>query len=142
MCTDYSQVAFYGLPAAGIVSLALLKLSIFSSIEPSHCSEMLQNLTVLVHEIRLGAVVETEDPNFELFTQATHTLQSLLDTVMPAQHPKRPMETGPPLAADQSLNLGRIGEWTPWANDAEPWEFELDFWANLAEHPLLDRPRY
>ncbi|KAF2994882.1 hypothetical protein E8E14_003000 [Neopestalotiopsis sp. 37M] len=134
------KVAFYGLPAAGIVSLALLKVSTIHSIELSHRSEMLQNLTVLVNEIRLGAVAGTEDPNFDLFTQATHTLQSLLDSVMPVNHSQGPAETNL-TPADPSLSVDRVGEWAPWAN-AEPWEFELDFWANLAEHPMLERPRF
>lgn len=96
---------------------------------------MLQNLTVLVNEINLGAVVATGDPNHELCMRATQTIQSLLDTAMAAQPLGGYSEPGPPLT-DQSLNTGLMGDWTPWIN-AEPWDFELDFWTNLAEHPLL-----
>ena len=133
-------MAFYGLPAAGIVSLALLNLSVVSSFTELQAAEMLQNLAVLVTEIRVGAVLGPGDPNFELFKRAAQTIQNLLDTMLPASFQTRraiaQLDKQQTTLEDRDQDQNRDVEWTPWIN-ADPWEFELDFWNNLAEHPLL-----
>lgn len=133
-------MAFYGLPAAGIVSLALLSLSVVSNFTELQRVEMLQNLTVLVTEIKVGAVLGPGDPNFELFTRATQIMQNLLDAVLITSLPRSRMvaqlDKQQTALADRDREQNQDAEWTPWIN-AGPMEFELDFWNNLAEHPLL-----
>lgn len=128
LCTNwyFQQVAQYGLPAAGIVSLALLSPATMES--PSYSrSKMIQDLSVLVAEAKTGAWIQAGEPNFALFTRATRTIQSLLDSLLTAR---------PHASKIPGLDSSLIGEWDPYAN-SQLWDFEMDFWANLAEHPTL-----
>lgn len=123
------QVAQYGLPAAGVISLALLAHPVSTALEPFSRTKMVQDLSVLVAEIRTGAVIQGGEPNFALFTRATQTIQSLLDSLMVWRSPGAPANVQP------SLGLNEVEDWGVLGMD--PWEFEFGFWANLAEHPTL-----
>ncbi|OJD40320.1 zn-c6 fungal-type dna-binding domain [Diplodia corticola] len=123
-------VAQFGLPAAGVISLALLNSAISSGIQPIARSKMVQDLSVLVAEIRTGVLIQAGEPNFALFTQATRTIQSLLDSLMVWRSPPGPLYPQPDASAEflEDWNTGI---------DFDPWEFEQDFWAGLAGHPTL-----
>jgi hypothetical protein len=97
----------------------------------------LQNLSILVAEVRLGAVIHAGEPNFALFSRATSTIQSLLDALMaPMQQWELPQAEPIAPQQQQQLSFDPIENWDPWV-DTEPWEFEIDFWANLGKHPSL-----
>ncbi|KAL6922576.1 hypothetical protein FSST1_006602 [Fusarium sambucinum] len=116
------KVAQYGLPAAGMISLALLNSTNTDAMLHSR-SKMIQGLCALVAEITTGAWIQAGDPNFALFTRATRTIQSLLDSLLAAKVP-------------QDLGHNVAETWNPYAN-SQLWDFEMDFWASLAEHPNL-----
>ncbi|CAJ0552307.1 Ff.00g062860.m01.CDS01 [Fusarium sp. VM40] len=116
------KVAQYGLPAAGMISLALLNAVAGETMSHSR-SKMIQALCTLVVEITTGAWIQAGEPNFALFARATRTIQSLLDSLLAARSP-------------QTFSHDADAAWNPYAN-SQLWEFELDFWANLAEHPNL-----
>ncbi|KAH8647382.1 hypothetical protein BX600DRAFT_443585 [Xylariales sp. PMI_506] len=123
------KVAHYGLPAAGIASMALLASHAFFHGDNTSLSfgKLVQDLNVLVVEIRLGAWIQTGDPNYVLFTRAIQTIQSLLNSVMGR---KIEMGTfGPASAVDTDLAAIQ----NPNAS-LQPWEFEVDFWTNLGDH--------
>jgi hypothetical protein len=93
---------------------------------------MIQDLCVLVAELRSGAIISPGDPCFELFTQATCTISSILDSSLTlASPPKAHMAN---LQGSTSFDIG-----TNWNPDItfEPWDFETDFWENLATHPTI-----
>lgn len=121
------QVAQYGLPAAGIICLALLNW-------PAHATQALsrarlvQDLSVLVAQIQTGALIKPGEPNFALFTRATQTIQSILDSLMSWRVP--PNSVLPNNSLAQTIEHADFGTF-------DPWEFEEGFWANLAEHPTL-----
>ncbi|KAL7815928.1 hypothetical protein V8C44DRAFT_323393 [Trichoderma aethiopicum] len=123
------KVAQYGLPAAGIISLALLNSTAPDSRQFSR-SKMIQALSVLVAEITIGSWIQPGEPNFALFSQATRTIQSLLDSLTALKVPSG--------ASDSQQLLGTDGtdNWDPYIN-SQSWELEMDFWASLAEHPTL-----
>ncbi|KAJ5496528.1 hypothetical protein N7463_008515 [Penicillium fimorum] len=123
------KVAQYGLPAAGIVSLALLH-PISADCRPFPRSKMLQDLSTLVAEISIGAWIQAGEPNFALFTRATQTIRSLLDSLT-AWKPHTEL-----CNSHQNENTDLTEDWNAFI-DSQPWEFEMDFWANLAEHPTL-----
>ncbi|KAJ5607118.1 hypothetical protein N7537_003737 [Penicillium hordei] len=123
------KVAQYGLPAAGIVSLALLH-PISADCRPFPRSKMLQDLSTLVAEISIGAWIQAGEPNFALFTRATQTIRSLLDSLT-AWKPHTEL-----CSSHQNENTYLTEDWNAFI-DSQPWEFEMDFWANLAEHPTL-----
>ncbi|KAL2703509.1 hypothetical protein AAEP93_004580 [Penicillium crustosum] len=123
------KVAQYGLPAAGIVSLALLH-PISADCRPFPRSKMLQDLSTLVAEISIGAWIQAGEPNFALFTRATQTIRSLLDSLT-AWKPHTEF-----CSSHQNETTDLTEDWNAFI-DSQPWEFEMDFWANLAEHPTL-----
>ncbi|KAH6664578.1 hypothetical protein B0J14DRAFT_630429 [Halenospora varia] len=129
------KVAHFGLPAAGIVSLALLNSSIGKDIGPLLRSKILQDLSVLVAEVGTGAVIQAGQPNFAIFTRAIRTIQSLLNILMGGDLTSRFPDSEPEIP-NQYLNCNSIQAWDPWIN-SDPWDFEIEFWANLAEHPSL-----
>lgn len=125
------KVAQYGLPAAGIISLALLNTTGSRNMRHFCRGRKIQDLSVLVAEIRTGAFIQAGEPNFALFNRATGTIQRLLDSVMSWGN----VQPEPPSSQDNSTPQF-VEYWDPCLN-FEGWEFEMDFWANLAEHPTL-----
>ncbi|KAL6856629.1 hypothetical protein J3F83DRAFT_752239 [Trichoderma novae-zelandiae] len=123
------KVAQYGLPAAGIISLALLNSTAPDSRQFSR-SKMIQALSVLVAEITIGSWIQPGEPNFALFSQATRTIQSLLDSLTALKVPSGANDSQQLLGSDVADN------WDPYIN-SQSWELEMDFWASLAEHPTL-----
>jgi hypothetical protein len=131
LMTDCIQVAHFGLPAAGVISLALLRRSGTST--PTRIkSKMIQDLCVLVAELRSGAIISPGDSCFESFTQATSTISSILDSSLTlASPPKSHMAN---MQGSTSFDIGN--NWNPDIT-FEPWDFETDFWENLATHPTI-----
>jgi hypothetical protein len=122
-------VAHFGLPAAGIISLALLNTSAtdFGSFERF---KMLQNLTILNAEITIGAWIQAGDANYSVFERATNTIKILLEN-------QTFWGTSPVPAGTQQIPQGTdLEPWDPYS-ELQPWDFEMDFWSNLAEHPTL-----
>ncbi|KAH8199188.1 hypothetical protein TruAng_006657 [Truncatella angustata] len=120
------KVALCGLPAAGICSVALLgPQTHFQADGAPSFSQLIQDLNVLVVEIRLGAWIQKGHPNFALFTQATQTIQSLLDAVMSRQ---LGTDTGSTQAAQ--FDFSTMPDSTV---RFQPWEFEMDFWTSLED---------
>ncbi|KAM0460589.1 hypothetical protein ACHAPV_004865 [Trichoderma viride] len=125
------KVAQYGLPAAGFICLALLSSTNPDSHQFSR-SKMIQDLSVLVAEITIGAWIQPGEPNYALFAQATRTIQSLLDSLTAAKE-----QTSKTSDSQQLINSdGADNTWDPYIN-SQSWELEMDFWASLAEHPTL-----
>ncbi|KAJ4256028.1 hypothetical protein NW762_009102 [Fusarium torreyae] len=125
------KVAQYGLPAAGIISLSLLNLPANDDWAGQR-AKCVQDLNILVAKLKVGAIVRAGEANFALFSRATRTMQSLLNsladgTSFGTQQTQTQDSNNAYLASD--LNL--------FAN-FEPWDFEVDFWANLADHPSLN----
>ncbi|KAK1713012.1 uncharacterized protein BDZ83DRAFT_637911 [Colletotrichum acutatum] len=121
------KVAQYGLPAAGVISLALLKENAASDVFLHSRSKMIQDLSVLVAETRTGAWIQAGEPNFALFTRATGTIQTMLDSLL---------ATRPSAEQVQTTNVTTLEVWEPYSNH-QLWDFEMEFWSNLAEHPTL-----
>lgn len=116
----------------GIVSLALLH-PITTGCTPFPRSKIVQDLSALVAEITLGAWIQPGEPNFALFSRATQTIRSLLDslTAWKAQSVQHQPDSS---YANEMASMTE--DWNAFI-DSHPWEFEMDFWASLAEHPTL-----
>ena len=97
-------------------------------------AKALQDLSVLVAEIGLGALVQPGEPNYALLIGATRTIQSLLDAFMSGELNHFP-ESGSTTAEPPPIS--NLDQWLPWTN-TDFWDFETDFWRNLADHPTLD----
>lgn len=91
---------------------------------------MIQGLSVLVAEITIGAWIQPGEPNYALFSQATRTIQSLLDSLTAVK--EQPSKA----SGDSQQLMNSDGTWDPYIN-SQSWELEMDFWASLAEHPTL-----
>lgn len=133
------KVAYYGLAAAGIICLALLRKSFPTENEEVSISKAIQDLSVLVAEVEIGVLVHHHDPNYALLTGATQTIKGLLKRIMSVDFARQPM-TQPaldPLSLSPSDHLE--GNFNEWESHNLP-DFEVDFWLNLAEHPSLMDP--
>ncbi|KAJ6081914.1 hypothetical protein N7499_006788 [Penicillium canescens] len=118
------KVAYYGLPAAGIMLLAMLK----QCISRSARTRAVQDLSVFVAEVQIGTIVRPGDPNFALLEKATRTIQRFLDS-------------GADSGVGGGEGVGGVGEGgdDEWAGGlgVDLWDFEAGFWQCLADHPFL-----
>lgn len=132
------QVAHYGLPAAGIISLALVRkagIAPAGNDESAVKTEMLRNLNILVAHIEVGAIVQIGEPNFALFSRAARTIKRILDNLASGGGSRFTRRGAPPfLMPETPATAG--DDWSLWLN-SDPWDFEIDFWRELAEHPSL-----
>jgi len=144
------KVSYFGLPAAGIICLSLLNHP--SSIQQADVSvsKVIQDLSVLVAKVDTGALITVENPNYALLTEATRTVKTLLDrlsiSVVTTQNNAagtaerevivNPESLPPPPSPSLSLPRTMQDEWMPWLQQ-NTWDFELDFWNDLAEHAIL-----
>ncbi|KAJ5239473.1 hypothetical protein N7468_004092 [Penicillium chermesinum] len=124
------KVAYYGLPAAGIILLALLKQH---SLTPQGVSrtKILQDLSVFVAEVQIGTIVQPGDPNYALLSKAAQTIQRFLDSI---HSDSVQVQTVP--ERDEGSD-----DWTALLSQ-DLWDFEAGFWQSLADHPalLVDSP--
>ncbi|KAF3386409.1 hypothetical protein F1880_001006 [Penicillium rolfsii] len=118
------KVAYYGLPAAGIVLLALLKQHSHSAPGISR-TKILRDLSVFVAEVQIGTIVKTGDPNYALLSKATQTIQRFLDSFN--SDAGQPHDAG----ADDANE-----DWAALLSQ-DLWDFEAGFWHSLADHPSL-----
>ncbi|KAF7596861.1 hypothetical protein BBP40_011906 [Aspergillus hancockii] len=114
------KVAYYGLPAAGIVLLAMLRKQDIPNPTQASWTRAVQDLTVFVAEIEAGAFIKKGDPAYPLLSKATQTIRRFLDSVHCEVIPHRVNES-----------------WTGFLSQ-DLWDFEFAFWENLADHPSLD----
>lgn len=131
------QISAYGLPTAGVLALELLKQTRHprKSISSIPRSEMIQNLSVFVAQ--LPQVVPPGEGNYVLLSQACKMLQAILDVVLAPPRPN-PVEENTSQPVDQMQTLDQISD--DFINDwswFDQLDFNLDFWNNVADHPLL-----
>ncbi|KAJ5582467.1 hypothetical protein N7535_001087 [Penicillium sp. DV-2018c] len=116
------KVAYYGLPAAGIMLLAMLK----QHMPRTQRTRSLQDLSVFVAEVQIGTIVRAGDPNYALLSKATRTIQRFLDSTH--------SDAAQPVA--ESAGQEGCDEWATLLS-LDLWDFEAGFWQSLADHPSL-----
>ncbi|KAJ5095445.1 hypothetical protein NUU61_004801 [Penicillium alfredii] len=150
------KVAYFGLPAAGILLLALLNPHhppLNSTVTGLPRTKLLQDLSVFAAEVQIGTIVRPGDPNYALLSKATQTIQRFLDSVhaepapqlapnrAPAPNTANSTSTPDPdpasgpsaVAATQGTSSE---DWAALLNQ-DLWDFEAGFWQSLADHPSL-----
>jgi hypothetical protein len=143
LLTDFrSQVVYYGLSAAGLISLTLANQSHANETPQSGISKIFQDLSILVGEVESGTLVYVDSPNYALLSQATQTIKSLLDRMIFPSHISHSMAatSGNPsvgLAGSGNITALNDGSWGLW-DDSSLQDFEINFWHNLADHPFLN----
>lgn len=133
------QIAYYGLAAAGIISLALLNKSFTTGSEGASPSKAIRDLSVLVVEVETGALVNLEDPNYALLSGAAQTIKNLLDRLLSNEFIRQPNTQPAPDPLSLSPTDYIEEDWGHWQRQVLQ-DFEADFWLNLAEHPFLVGP--
>ncbi|KAJ9220365.1 hypothetical protein DTO169C6_7254 [Paecilomyces variotii] len=122
------KIAHYGLPAAGIVLLAMLKQRNMPMPDGTSRSKKLQDLSIFVAEIQRGSIVGKGDPLYVLLSKATQTIQKLLESFY--------SEIDRVPAAKGVIDEQNLDDWaTMFSQDL--WDFETGFWQSLAYHPSL-----
>ncbi|KAG8525623.1 uncharacterized protein KY384_009267 [Bacidia gigantensis] len=130
-------IAEHGIPTAAVLALELLR---HSSSGPHQADpnfprlQIIKDLSVFVSDV--SYIMRPAHGNYETCTQARKTLQTILDTVISGA-----IESG-----DQAVNTGLGNEEADDNGDApinfneQDWlnnPFDMDFWTNLEDHPLL-----
>jgi hypothetical protein len=128
-------VAYYGLAAAGIICLSLLKQSTIASNSGTSKAQMIQDLNVLVAVVETGVFTHPIDPNYALLSRATLTIKSLLRRLLTrdTRQLANVAETNTLVQDPADITPAT---WNIWDNQHLQ-DFEVDFWLNLAEHPFL-----
>lgn len=90
---------------------------------------------MLVAQVNTGILIDSADPNYALLSAATQTIQAILNKALsssfsPSMSLHQQLES-----VSNTLESANI-DWLPWSSDNN-WDFEMDFWTNLAEHPIL-----
>lgn len=132
---DRFKICHYGMPPTGILCLCLLKQpSLRHRSGPSHAT-IIQDLSVLVAQVNTGVLIDSSDPNYALLSAATRTIQAILSNTLSGHIAPTAMQQQPELQSN-ILAEGGDTNWLPWSSN-DNWDFELDFWTNLVEHPTL-----
>ena len=125
-----TQVACYGLPAAGTVALELLNQGTAARSTTLPRAQAIQNLCVLAAEIQQGSIIHAGDANYALLYNAAKAIDGLIARIL----------QNPPVAA---VANEQVATEDPFLTDFinEDWLFSTgmddDFWKNMAEHPSL-----
>ena len=127
---------YYGLPAAGVICLSLLNQSFATRYGEHRKTEVFQNLSVLVAEVEKGALVHSEDSNYALLARATQTVKGLIGRILTGELTKTTSNQSAYEPTEEVSMAFDEDSGAPWANQ-NLWDFEMDFWLNLAEHPTL-----
>ena len=144
-------IALYGLPPAGVLALELLhqfsdRGNMTDQAFPR--SDIIQKLSVLISSI--DCIVRPANGNHAICSQAKKMLQAILDTVLapsipPSQLPEH-MKNIDGVSSQGEVNDADEQTMLPEAlmDNNQMWfdntNFDLDFWNNLEDHPLLVWP--
>ncbi|ETS79639.1 hypothetical protein PFICI_09492 [Pestalotiopsis fici W106-1] len=126
------KVAYYGLPAAGIIILATLRKPAASDKLRTLNFQAFQDLVVFGSELTRGTVVKPGDPNYALLLKAAHTIHRFLDFIHSGEESQE-VPHSPQILQSQDDELLYIPELDP-----DFWSSEASFWEGLADHPFLD----
>ncbi|KUJ09037.1 uncharacterized protein LY89DRAFT_318376 [Mollisia scopiformis] len=120
------KIVHYGLPAAGIILLAMLK-------QPDRLrwrrGRVWQDFTILVAEVQMGSFIREWEPDYALLSKATQTIQRFLDISQ-----NDDIDTSDPAPALEETSSS--DDWFSLLNP-DPWHLEMNFWSNLGEHSFL-----
>ncbi|KAM0424941.1 hypothetical protein ACHAPT_009742 [Fusarium lateritium] len=118
------KIAHYGLPAAGIILMAMLNQHPIPPCLRASRARVLQDLAVLAAEVERGTVVKAEDPNYAILSKAAQTIQRFLDIINSEQG----IEAIPQLSEPEASWGQQLGQ---------DLESEFSFWQGIADHPSL-----
>ncbi|KAJ5301849.1 hypothetical protein N7508_006712 [Penicillium antarcticum] len=121
------KIAHFGLPAAGIILLSMLKQTSTINEIRSTWSKTLLNLGIFVAQVQVGSIVRPSDPNYALISKATQTIERFLDSMQ---------REGIQSSTQPVSQLEENGDWAAFFSQ-DLCDFETDFWENLADHPSL-----
>lgn len=93
-------------------------------------SQVIRDLGIVVTQVELGTVVQPMEPNYALLSRATDTIKKFL-----IRFHSQDRQAGP-----QGQNIPQTmpeGSFWDLQSHLEPWDFEINFWDSLAEHPSM-----
>lgn len=144
-------IALYGLPPAGVLALELLQQLSDRSRAPDldfPRSDVIQKLSVMISSIE--CIVVPTNGNYGICSQAKKMLQAILDIVLapaavPAHGPESVSNLGT-VQPQEGMDMSKANYPTadPSPELSQMWfdntNFDMDFWNNLEDHPLLAWP--
>lgn len=136
-----SQVVHYGLPAAGVICLSMLRPIFWRSYSQTlSIPKIMQDLGVFASEVQIGGLLQVGDPNYALLHRATSTIQSLFRAALSLDGPiadlRRIDHTDEGLPQQEMQQQMDLAPFNLLAY-TDLWGCEYDFWHDLGEHPSL-----
>jgi len=95
-------------------------------------TKVFQDLSVLVAEVDSGALVETRDPNYALLSGAVRTIKVILERLTSGFLSRFSADQSDPMLPYLSDGQDYVFSTVPGT-----WDFELNFWNDLVDHPVL-----
>lgn len=143
MVTNTLQVAHYGLPAAGIIALSLLRQGsqgfLRDTLTPQY--KLMQDLSVFVAEVQGEGLIHSGEPNYSLLHRAAYTIQRLLQAAFNGMLAAPSRVDLPPVAADTfDLEHFDFSAFPQPAVGMDSLGCEMEFWDTLGQHPFLLSP--
>lgn len=96
--------------------------------------KVIRDLGIVVTEVELGTIVQPMEPNYALLSRATDTIKKFL-----IRFHSQVRQAGPIKCQDIPQTMPERAFWDL-QSQLEPWDFEINFWDNLAEHPSMFNP--
>lgn len=103
------KVAYYGLSAAGLISITFVNRSFATENLQTSMSRVFQDLSILVGEIERGTLVYIDSPNYALLARATQTIKSLLDRMISPSHNMTTVSSNQPVVLVESEQMAAFG---------------------------------
>jgi hypothetical protein len=129
------NVAYYGLLAAGLISIALVNRSLAVENHQTCISKVFQDLSLPVGEVErveLGTLVYVNSPNYALLSRTTQTIRTLLERMISHSYNMTTTSGDQPVALADSEQMAGLDDvsWDLWENNNFQ-DFEINSWHNL-----------
>ncbi|KAH7232163.1 uncharacterized protein BKA55DRAFT_580757 [Fusarium redolens] len=123
------RLAHYGLPAIGIIMIAMLRgRNLCDALQDA---QTIRDLGIVVTEVDLGTIVRPMESNYALLSRAVDTIKKFL-----IRFHAQDRQAGLPQSTGISATIPDDNIWD-FQSHLEPWDFEINFWDTLAEHPSM-----
>jgi hypothetical protein len=94
-------------------------------------AQTIRDLGIVVTEVDLGTIVRPMESNYALLSRAVDTIKKFL-----IRFHAQDRQAGLPQSTGISATIPDDNIWD-FQSHLEPWDFEINFWDTLAEHPSM-----
>lgn len=132
-CLQLGQVVYYGLSAAGVLCLTLLRPSFSFSEAQIDASHVLRDLSVFTAVLEQGSLVSSDDANYALLAGATEAIKIVLNRRETHNHHITGNSLQETEEASNLCSTASVGDsWDPWQFNYFH-DLQNPFWQSIAD---------